>query len=147
MIESSKDPYLRQRLFCLGPNPVGPNITIYSRSGWNECTGISSDPRSLKQTRHSSAISTDVLLYVHLAQSLITRCHYTGGQNPPFARCGGKKIPVVETMNNVAKPTRCRQPFNSVRLMMVCCIVHCLHEDFFTPTLCKGGGPRHLCTT
>lgn len=39
--------------------------------------------------------------------------------------------------SNVAKPTRCRQPLNSVRLM-VCGIVRCLHIDCFTPTLYKG---------
>ena len=52
---------------------------------------------------------------------------------------GFKKI-LVETLNNVGHPTRCPQPLNSVRLM-VSYIVRCLHNDFFKPTLCKGGVP------
>ena len=62
---------------------------------------------------------------------------------PPPHNGGFKKV-IVETLNNVGHPTRCPQPLNSVRLM-VSHIVQCLHSDFFKPTLCKGGGPDHLC--
>ena len=50
-----------------------------------------------------------------------------------------KKI-LVETLCNVRRPTRCPQPLHSVRLM-VSYTVQCLRNDFFKPTLCKGGIP------
>ena len=58
---------------------------------------------------------------------------------PPLNNVGLKNV-LVETLNNVGHPTRCPQPPNSVRLM-VSYIVQCLHNDFFKPTLCKGGVP------
>ena len=62
---------------------------------------------------------------------------------PPLAHCGRKKI-LVETLSNAAHPTKCRHSLNSVRLIMVCCFVQCLHcKDFLRPH-CAGGGPGHL---
>ena len=62
---------------------------------------------------------------------------------PPPHNGGFKKV-IVETLNNVGHPTRCPQPLNSVR-QMVSYIVQCLRNVFFKPTLCKKGGPGHLC--
>ena len=59
---------------------------------------------------------------------------------PPRCTMWALKNILVETLNNVGHPTRCPQPLNSVRLM-VSYIVQCLHNDFFKPTLCKGGVP------
>ena len=50
----------------------------------------------------------------------------------------GLKNILVETLHNVGHPTMCPKPLNSVRLM-VPYIVQCLHNDFFKPTLCRGG--------
>ena len=42
--------------------------------------------------------------------------------------------------HTVANPKRCRQRLNSVRLM-VCCLVRCLHKDFFFAHVVQGGVP------
>ena len=46
----------------------------------------------------------------------------------------------VEILNQVANPTRCRNPLNSV-VLWVRYTVQRLHKDVFTPILCKGGVP------
>ena len=61
---------------------------------------------------------------------------------PPLHNVSFKKT-LVETLNNVGHPTRCPQPLNSVRLM-VSYIVQRLHNYFFKPTLCRGGGPGRV---
>ena len=58
---------------------------------------------------------------------------------PPFTMRGDGKV-LVETLYNVADPTRCQQSLSSVRLNGVLYVVRCLHNDQFTPILCKGGG-------
>lgn len=63
---------------------------------------------------------------------------------PPLAHCGRKRIP-VDTLDNVAKPTRCRQPLNSIRLM-VCYIFQNPRNDFLNPP-CAGGGVLATCAT
>lgn len=60
----------------------------------------------------------------------------TGGRENPSAQYRREKI-LVETMNNLANPTRGRQPLNSVGLM-VCYIVRCLHNNFLRPPYTRG---------
>ena len=55
----------------------------------------------------------------------------------PLAICGCKQI-IVEVIDNVVNPTRCRQHLNSVRLM-VCYIDQCLHMAFFACIVQVGG--------
>ena len=50
------------------------------------------------------------------------------------------------TIKQSIKPTRCRQPINSVRLIMVFFIVQCLHTNLLSAIFCKGvGGGGNLC--
>ena len=67
----------------------------------------------------------------------------TGG---PLAQRRRKNL-LVETLNSVANPPRCRQPFASVRLM-VCATLFDVSTCMFSPPHCReGGSPRHLrCT-
>lgn len=44
---------------------------------------------------------------------------------------------LVETLPNVAHPTRCRQPLNSARLLAS----YIVYKEFFTLILCMRGGP------
>ena len=46
----------------------------------------------------------------------------------PAAQCGSKKI-IVETLENTANLTRCRQPLIPERYVVVCYVVQCLHKE------------------
>ena len=50
----------------------------------------------------------------------------------------------VETLNDVANPTRCRPSLNAAR-SIVPCIPPCLRKCLFAPTFCTGAIICHLC--
>ena len=67
-------------------------------------------------------------------------CPYRGPGPSPFHNVGFKQI-LMETSNNLGYPTRCPQPLNSVRLLIMVSyntLVSASTMFFFKPTLCKG---------
>lgn len=66
----------------------------------------------------------------------LKQCASQVAGTPLLHNVGVKQI--ILDIEQYSNPTRRRQPFNSVRLI-VCYVVQCVHEDCFTPTLWKGG--------
>ena len=95
----------------------------------------------IKQLKPTGVVNNVMRECLKGCKKNISATHVAG--TPPFHNVSIKKI-LVETLNNVRHPTRCPQPLNSVR-QMVSYIVQCLRNVFFKPTLCKKGGPGHLC--
>ena len=91
----------------------------------------------LKKKTLTVAINVDTIFILQWA-SRQRYNSFTGGRDPPLAQCGLQKK-IVETLNNVGHHQAYRIEVVDTLWGVLPCSMS--QDDFFKPTLCKGGVP------